>query len=352
MSADGGGSHTVLPLALTMGDPAGVGADITLAAWLRRGSDGVPSFVFIGAPEVLEARAQALGVDAPCSRLADIGEAAEVFPRMLPVLPLALGGPVTAGVPSTANASATKAAVETAVSLVLRGRAGGIVTNPIAKHVMAAAGFPHPGHTEFLGALARQSGHDATPVMMLCGPDLRVVPVTIHIPLAVVPGALSVDLIAATVRVTAAGLTHWFGIPAPRLAVTGLNPHAGEGGLMGDEEERIIAPALKLLRGEGYDVSGPHPADTIFHARARTSYDAAIAMYHDQALIPLKTLAFDEGVNVTLGLPFIRTSPDHGAAFDLAGTGKARADSLIAALRLAAAMACHGAESPAGAAAQ
>jgi 4-hydroxythreonine-4-phosphate dehydrogenase len=346
--AEGGGS--ALPLALTMGDPAGIGTDITLMAWLQREGVGIPPFVYLGAPEALEARARALGVHVPCSALADIGEAPAVFARSLPVLPLALAlaEPVTAGVPSAANAPAVKRSIETAVSLVLRGRAGAIVTNPIAKHVMAAAGFPHPGHTEFLGALARAAGHSATPVMMLCSPDLRVVPVTIHIPLAAVPGALSVDLIAATVRVTADGLRRWFGIARPRIAVTGLNPHAGEGGLMGDEEQRIIGPALALLRTEGYEVSGPHPADTIFHARARAAYDAAVAMYHDQALIPLKTLSFDEGVNVTLGLPFIRTSPDHGTAFPIAGSGQARADSLIAALRLAASMARHGAASPAG----
>ncbi len=337
------------PLALTMGDPAGIGPDATLFAWLRRDAGHVPPFAFIGAPEVLEARAHALSVNVPCSPLTDIGDATEVFARNLPVLPLPLGEAARPGTPSPANASATKAAIETAAGLVLNGRASAVVTNPIAKHIMAAAGFPHPGHTEFLGVLARRSGKDAKPVMMLCGSGLRVVPVTIHIPLAAVPAALSVGLIADTVRITAAGLTRWFGIAVPRLAVTGLNPHAGEGGLMGDEEERVIAPALELLRREGYDVSGPHPADTIFHARARKSYDAAIAMYHDQALIPLKTLAFDEGVNVTLGLPFIRTSPDHGTAFSLAGTGQARADSLIAALRLAAAMARQGAASLAAA---
>ena len=346
--AGGAGGPDAPAIALTMGDPAGIGADITLMAWLRRNAGDVPPFAFIGNLEALRERARLLGLDVPCSPLTDFGAAGRVFADSLPVLPLALGEPVTPGLPSAANAPAAKAAIETAVSLVTRGEASAIVTNPIAKYVMAAAGFPYPGHTEFLGALAREAGHGATPVMMLCGPDLRVVPVTIHIPLAAVPGALNADLIAATVRVTAAGLTRWFGIARPRLAVTGLNPHAGEGGLMGSEEERIIVPALERLRREGYDVTGPHPADTIFHARARAAYDAAIAMYHDQALIPLKTLAFDEGVNVTLGLPFIRTSPDHGTAFDIAGTGRARPDSLIAALRLAASMARHGAASSKG----
>jgi 4-hydroxythreonine-4-phosphate dehydrogenase len=246
---------------------------------------------------------------------------------------------VEAGHPASSAAPAITASIELAVRLVMTGKARSVVTNPIAKHVLIAAGFPHPGHTEYLGALARAQGKQASPVMMLCGPDLRVVPVTIHIPLARVPKDLTEERIVETARVTAAGLTRWFGIARPRLAVTGLNPHAGEGGIMGDEEQTIIAPALAALREQGFEVSGPHPADALFHARARQHYDAAIAMYHDQALIPLKTLAFDEGVNVTLGLPFIRTSPDHGTAFDIAGTGKARPDSLIAALRLAARMA-------------
>lgn len=334
-----------------MGDPSGIGPDITLMAWLQRDGAGVPPFAFIGCEDVLVSRARLLGLNVPCTRVSDMAAAARVFATSLPILPLTSASTVTAGKPSSASAPAVKAAIETAVTLTLAGEAAAVVTNPIAKHVMAAAGFAHPGHTEFLGALARAAGHPASPVMMLCGAGLRVVPVTIHIALADVPGALSADLIAETVRVTAAGLRRWFGIARPRLAVTGLNPHAGESGLMGHEEADIIAPALARLRAEGLDVSGPHPADTIFHARARTGYDAAIAMYHDQALIPLKTLAFDEGVNVTLGLPFIRTSPDHGTAFEIAGTGQARPDSLIAALRLAAAMAREGRASPQGTAA-
>lgn len=331
---------TAKPVALTMGDPAGVGPDITLMAWLRRNTDEVPPFAFLGDAGTLYDRAKTLRLDVPITAIANIDKAKAVFAASLSVLPVAapLTEPVVAGAPSVANAVAVQASIEAAVKLALSGKVSAVVTNPIAKNVMAAVGFPHPGHTEFLGALTRANGHDANPVMMLCGPDLRVVPVTIHIALADVPGALTTELIVNTARIVAADLRRWFGIEAPRLVVTGLNPHAGEGGLMGTEEQTIIAPALAALEAEGYAVTGPHPADTLFHARARQNYDVVLAMYHDQALIPLKTLAFDEGVNVTLGLPFVRTSPDHGTAFGIAGTGKAHPDSLIAALKLAAKM--------------
>ncbi|WP_088342465.1 MULTISPECIES: 4-hydroxythreonine-4-phosphate dehydrogenase PdxA [Rhodomicrobium] len=335
------------PLALTCGDPAGIGPDITLAAWLRREADAIAPFALLGDLPLLRARAAALGLDVPCVAIERIGEAVSVFPKALPVLPVPLLAPAAHGVPEPANVPAIRTSIERAVEFTIAGEALGVVTNPIAKYVMEGGGFAFPGHTEFLGVLAAEHGATAFPVMMLCGAGLRVVPVTIHIALASVPQALTCDLIAETARVTAAGLTRWFGIAKPRLAMTGLNPHAGESGLMGDEESRVIAPALALLRREGIDVTGPHPADTLFHARARARYDAAIAMYHDQALIPLKTLAFDEGVNVTLGLPFIRTSPDHGTAFDIAGSGKARPDSLIAALRMAAAMAADDRDAPA-----
>jgi len=243
------------------------------------------------------------------------------------------------GAPDPETAWLTKASIEQAVALTLSGQASAVVTNPIAKHVMAASGFAYPGHTEFLGALAEMHGHRASPVMMLAGGGLRVVPVTVHIALADVPGTLTAAKIIETAKITAAGLKRWFGLDGPRLAITGLNPHAGESGMMGHEEDLIIRPAIAQCREAGLIVSGPHPADTLFHERARNAYDVAIAMYHDQALVPLKTLAFDEGVNVTLGLPFVRTSPDHGTAFDIAGKGLARPDSLIAALKLAATMA-------------
>ncbi len=326
-----------------MGDPAGIGPDISLMSWLRRDAEGLPPFAFLGDPDLLRDRAAKLGLLVPVEMIGAMSEAAAAFKHALPVLPCPLKAPVEAGKPSPEAAPAIIAAIERAVALTLGGEAGAVVTNPIAKHILASAGFPHPGHTEFLGALAEAQGLSATPVMMLCGADLRVVPVTIHIPLARVPLALTTALIIETARVTAAGLMRYFGIAAPRLALTGLNPHAGEEGMLGHEDRDIIVPAIAELHAEGFDVTGPHPADTLFHARARQGYDAALAMYHDQALIPLKTLAFDEGVNVTLGLPFIRTSPDHGTAFDIAGTGKARPDSLIAALRLAAQMWGHAA---------
>lgn len=333
------GEADLKPIALTAGDPAGIGPDITLETWRRRLTDQLPAFVLLGDLDHLHRRAELLGLNVPLAAIADISEGPSHFAEALPVLPVPLPTRVEAGHPDASAAPAIKASIEAAVHLAISGKVRAMVTNPIAKHVLIAAGFPHPGHTEYLGALAREHGAHASPVMMLCGPDLRVVPVTIHIPLARVPEELTMERIVETVRVTAEGLTRWFGIDRPRFAVTGLNPHAGEGGLMGDEEQAVIAPALAALRDQGFAVTGPHPADALFHARARANYDAAIAMYHDQALIPLKTLAFDEGVNVTLGLPFIRTSPDHGTAFDIAGTGKARADSLIAALRLAARMA-------------
>jgi 4-hydroxythreonine-4-phosphate dehydrogenase len=293
----------------------------------------------VGDADLLASRAAQLGVSVPIEIIKAPAEAPSVFARALPVLSCPLGVPGVVGAPTAEAAPAITAAIEQGVALTLAGETAAVVTNPIAKHVLASAGFPYPGHTEFLGALAQARELPARPVMMLCGAGLRVVPITIHIPLAQVPARLTTQLIVETARVTAADLTRYFGIPVPRLAFTGLNPHAGEDGMLGHEDREIIVPALATLAAEGYHVSGPHPADTLFHARARQGYDAVLAMYHDQALIPLKTLAFDEGVNVTLGLPFIRTSPDHGTAFDIAGTGKARPDSLIAALRLAAEMA-------------
>jgi 4-hydroxythreonine-4-phosphate dehydrogenase len=278
-----------------------------------------------------------VGVDVPVEVIADIGQAADTFARALPVLSLRLAEQVVAGASSVANAQATIQSITRAVELVVQGACRAVVTNPIAKHTLYGAGFSYPGHTEYLSVLAEQlvPGRSWPPVMMLAAPMLRVVPVTVHVPLAKVPSSLSIDLITQAARITAAALASDFGTPQPRLAVAGLNPHAGEGGTIGREDEDIVRPAIAQLRREGLHVTGPHSADTLFHAEARKTYDAVIAMYHDQALIPLKTLAFDDGVNVTLGLPFVRTSPDHGTAFDIAGTGRARPDSLVAALRLA-----------------
>ncbi|TCU11016.1 4-hydroxythreonine-4-phosphate dehydrogenase PdxA [Rhizobium sullae] len=324
------------PLALTQGDPAGVGPDITLMAWLRRRELGLPPFFLIGDPDVLAVRARQLDLSVAIAE-ASAATASDVFADALPVLAIPAGVEVAAGEPHVATAPATIAAIETAVSLVVKGEAAGVVTNPIAKAVLYEAGFKFPGHTEFLADLAaRATGKPVRPVMMLAGPKLRAVPVTIHIPIKDVPQALSGELIVETCRIAHADLRQRFGIERPRLAVAGLNPHAGESGTMGREDEDIIHPAIQLLRSEGIDAIGPLPADTMFHDEARARYDVAVCMYHDQALIPVKALGFDDSVNVTLGLPFVRTSPDHGTAFGIAGKGLAREQSLIAALKLAA----------------
>jgi 4-hydroxythreonine-4-phosphate dehydrogenase len=329
------------PLALTLGEPAGIGPDIAIAAWLARAA-GLPPFIVVGDAALLMRRAQALGRPVPVERTS-AAEAGRVFHDALPCL---ADAPSVAGRPGDIDPADTPAVIESirvAVALVRSGEAAAVVTNPIQKKALADAGFAFPGHTEFLGALARDVFEQAArPVMMLVGGGLRVVPVTVHVPLAQVPRLLTADLIASTGAIVAQDLRRRFGIERPRLAVAGLNPHAGEEGMLGSEEERVVRPAVEALRAQGIDATGPLSADTMFHAEARAGYDAALCMYHDQALIPLKTLAFDEGVNVTLGLPFVRTSPDHGTALALAGSGKARPTSLIAALRLADALARTG----------
>ncbi|MBZ9744648.1 4-hydroxythreonine-4-phosphate dehydrogenase PdxA [Mesorhizobium sp. CO1-1-7] len=322
-------------LALSVGDPSGIGPEIAIAAFLARDAVGLPPFYLLADPAVVTARARHLGVLLPVEEVTPV-QAIEVFGHALPIVPLTARFIDSPGRPDPANAAGTVEAIDRAVAACLAGEAAAVVTCPIAKKPLYDAGFLFPGHTEYLAHLAaRHSGVEAMPVMMLAGPDLRTVPVTIHIALAEVPKVLSTELIVATARITAADLASRFGIARPRLAIAGLNPHAGEGGSMGTEDEHIVRPAVDILRAEGIDAFGPLPADTLFHARARAGYDAALCMYHDQALIPAKALAFDEAVNVTLGLPFIRTSPDHGTAFDIAGKGIARPDSLIAALKLA-----------------
>jgi 4-hydroxythreonine-4-phosphate dehydrogenase len=324
------------PLALTMGEPAGIGGEIALKAWLMRG-EGVPAFFAIDDPARLEALARDLGWNVPVRTIAAPREAAERFSEALPVLAQPLAHAVTPGRCDAANAPAVIAAIDRAVALARAGDAAAIVTNPINKKCLYAAGFRHPGHTEYLAELAG----GAQPVMMLACPGLRVVPITIHLPLREVVAQLTPEAIIAAGRITAADLKRNFGIERPVLAVAGLNPHAGESGSIGREEIEIIGPALAVLRNEGIAVEGPFPADSLFHAAARRRYDAVLCMYHDQALIPLKTIDFDGGVNVTLGLPFIRTSPDHGTAFDIAGRGVANPTSLIAALKLAGEMAAR-----------
>ena len=330
------------PLALTSGEPAGIGPDITLKAWLRRAELNLPPFYVLGDCNSLRDRAGALGLDVSLAETSP-EDAPTVFASALPVV--ATGAPATPrpGQPDDSSAPAAIASIRQAVEHVVAGRASAVVTNPIAKSVLYRAGFHHPGHTEFLAELAATGGRTPQPVMMLWSETLAVVPVTIHLSLRDAITQLSTDLIVSTTRIVAAGLKSRFGMARPRLVLSGLNPHAGEDGSLGTEDMNIVKPAVEVLRKEGIDVRGPLPADTMFHQAARKTYDCAICMYHDQALIPIKTLAFDDGVNVTLGLPFIRTSPDHGTAFDIAGTGKANPSSLVAALRLAARMAAQSA---------
>jgi 4-hydroxythreonine-4-phosphate dehydrogenase len=316
------------PPVMTCGDPAGIGPELAAAVAAR--SD-LPRFAWIGDPRHLPPGTPWAPVPNPAAALA-------VPAGQLPVLPLAFPAPAIPGRPDPANAPGIVAAIDRAVVLVMAGEAGAVVTAPLSKAVLkAGAGFTHPGHTEYLAHLA--GGCDVA--MMLAAPGLRVVPATIHIPLAQVPAALTPEVLERAIRLTRAALMRDFGLPAPRIAVAGLNPHAGESGTMGHEEQTVMAPVLARLRAEGFDLAGPLPADTMFHPEARARYDAAVCAYHDQALIPLKTLDFHGGVNVTLGLPFVRTSPDHGTAFDIAGRGVARPDSLIAALRLAADLAAR-----------
>ncbi len=318
-----------LPIALSCGEPAGIGAEI--AAKARAALGAALPFFWIGDPRHLPA-------DMAWQEIATPAAALTVPAQVLPVLAHAFPRPARPGLPDPANAAAVIAVIERAVALVQSGQAAALCTAPINKKALQdGAGFAFPGHTEFLAHLA---GVDRV-VMMLACDALRAVPVTIHIALAEVPSALTAELLEATLRLTDAGLRRDFGLNAPRIAVAGLNPHAGEGGAMGDEEISLITPVLDRLRARGFDLSGPLPADTMFHPAARARYDAAVCMYHDQALIPLKTLDFAGGVNVTLGLPFVRTSPDHGTALDIAGLGLADPASLIAALRMARDMAAR-----------
>jgi 4-hydroxythreonine-4-phosphate dehydrogenase len=320
----------LLPLAVTMGEPAGIGGELSLKAWLARRGSARPFFV-LDDPSRLASLARDLGLEVAVKEIARPAEAADVFPTALPVMPVRLRTPAVPGRPDPANAPATLESIEIAARLAKAREIAGFATNPIQKKTLQDVGFKHPGHTEFLAELA--GGADVA--MMLACPELRVVPATIHLSLAEALRALDQAVIQRAGRIAAEGLKSLFGIQQPRLAVAALNPHAGEQGTMGDEETRIIAPAVAALRKEGIDVRGPAPADTLFHPTARQTYDAAICMYHDQALIPIKTIDFSGGVNVTLGLPFVRTSPDHGTALDIAGTGRADPASLVAALAMA-----------------
>jgi 4-hydroxythreonine-4-phosphate dehydrogenase len=320
-----------------MGDPSGIGPEIAILAWCDRERDELPPFAVYADLALMRERSRLLARDIDIVPVTNAGMAGDIFKRALPVVDVPLVRTARAGVPDAQNGPSTILSIKRAVADVAAGHAAAIVTNPIAKAVLYDAGFEFAGHTEYLGALAKEfwPSEPADPVMMLASSELRVVPVTIHVPLKSVPSLLTTERIIETGRIVAAALKRDFSIAVPRLVIAGLNPHAGEDGALGTEDRDVVAPAIEVLRSEGLNVTGPHSADTLFHAAARATYDVAIAMYHDQALIPIKTLSFDEGVNVTLGLPFVRTSPDHGTAFGIAGKGTASPASLKAALRLA-----------------
>jgi 4-hydroxythreonine-4-phosphate dehydrogenase len=339
----------VQPLALTLGEPAGIGPDLALAIWRRRAELDIPAFYIVADPDFLGRRSDQLGLDVPIAT-ATPASAAATFRSALPVVTLDVAVSAEPGRPDRSSAPAAIASIRRAVADVLAGSAAAVVTNPVAKNVLYNWGFAEPGHTEFLAKLVQEAtGKSLRPVMMLWSPELAVVPVTIHLPLREIFKQLSSELVIETGRIVARDLAMRFGLPHPRLVIAGLNPHAGEAGTLGEEDRAIVAPAVARLVAEGIDARGPLPADSLFHERARATYDVALCMYHDQALIPIKTLAFDHAVNVTLGLPIVRTSPDHGTAFDIAGTGSADPASLVAALRLAArlAVATNPATSPA-----
>jgi 4-hydroxythreonine-4-phosphate dehydrogenase len=317
---------------VSLGDPAGVGPELICQAWEQRAESRLPPFFAVGGAGLLQAAAKARGLDITTVKIDDPGAAAAVFARVLPVLG-DLDAPYRPGEPDAAGARLALASLEQAAALAVAGEASGLVTGPISKARLAEVGFAFPGQTEFVADACGAAAEDA--VMLLAGPSLRTVPITVHCALSEVPARLSIELICRRARIVAEGMHRDFGIAAPRLAIAALNPHAGEDGRMGDEEQRIIAPAIEKLRAEGIDASGPHPADSLFAPRARATYDVAIAMYHDQALVPLKALDFDEGVNMTLGLPVVRTSPDHGTAFAIAGKRLADAGATVAAIRMA-----------------
>lgn len=322
----------VSPLAVSLGDPAGIAPEVIAESWTRREEAALAPFFVVGGAGVMRAAAASRGVDLPVMRISAPAQAAQVFGSALPVLGEEDCVP-SFGNPDALGAALALHSLTRATALALSGDAGGVVTGPIAKSRLAEVGFTQPGQTEFL-ADACELPHDAA-VMMLAGPSLRTVPLTVHEALAAVPALVTRDLIESKARIVARALARDFGLPAARMAITGLNPHAGEDGRMGTEDREVIVPAIAALQAEGLAVTGPHPADALFAAHARTGYDVALCMYHDQALIPIKTLDFDQGVNVTLGLPIVRTSPDHGTAFAIAGKGTASAGAMIAAIRMA-----------------
>jgi len=333
---------TGLPIALTCGEPASIAPEITAKAWASLHQDPRNNFFLIGDALDFVERSTAAGLAVPVVQITDTAHATEVFGAALPILDVKLPKPSRAAWIDTRNSQYVIDVISLATDLCMKRHCGAMVTNPIQKDALYAVGFRHQGHTDFLASLVASAEAPIQEVMMLVAGGLRAVPITVHVPLAQVPTLLTTEAIVAQGRIVAWGLQHWFGIETPRIWVTGLNPHAGENGNMGHEEMSIIEPAIAQLRSWGVSAHGPVSADTAFHAEARENYDAILCMYHDQALIPIKTLDFHGGVNVTLGLPFIRTSPDHGTALNLAGKGTARADSLIAAIRLSSDMAARG----------
>ncbi len=321
------------PIAVTMGEPAGIGGEITLKAWRTREASGLPPYFVVDDAARLRRIAAQLEWDIPVVEIEKPEDAIDAFGNALPVVPLEVPASVVPGCPQPETSAAVVSSIERAVEYVKSGKAAAVVTNPIQKKALYDCGFRYPGHTEFLATLADGPAH---PVMMLACEQLRVVPVTVHQPLREAIESLCSESIVETVRATVRALRQDFAIDRPHVMIAALNPHAGEEGAMGREEIDIIAPAVEGLKQAGYSVTGPTPADTLFHDRARTAYDAAVCMYHDQALIPLKTIDFSSGVNITLGLPFVRTSPDHGTALEIAGTGVADEASIVAALKIAA----------------
>ena len=322
-------SASLSPLAISLGDPAGIGPEVIAKCWDHRSDFGLPAFVAIG-----DARSVGAVWDGPIEIVDDPRQADAAFDHALPLIQIPVAEADTPGHPSVAGAHCSLDALELAVGLARSGSAAAVVTGPVSKEQLYAIGFQHPGQTEFVAERCGVSPGNVA--MMLAGPTLRTVPVTTHLPFRAVPEALSTALIESRGRATLRGLQRNFGIAEPRLAVAGLNPHAGEGGKLGQEEAELIEPAIAALLAEGWRVTGPHPADTMFHARARANYDAALCMYHDQALIPIKALHFEDAVNVTLGLPFVRTAPDHGTAFNIAGQDRADPRPMAAAIRMAA----------------
>jgi len=322
-------SSVIRPLAVSLGDPAGIGPEVVAKCWDGRSEFGLPPFAAVGDP-----RSVGNVWDGPIELIDDPRQADSVFDYALPLFQISAAEADVPGQPSVAGAHCSLDSLEIAVGLARSGSAAGVVTGPVSKEQLYSIGFSHPGQTEFVAERCGVSPGNVA--MMLAGPTLRTVPVTTHLPLADVPHSLSAALIEARARTVLRGLQRNFGIAEPRLAISGLNPHAGEGGMLGREEVEIIIPAIDTLRSEGWRVTGPHPADTMFHTAARARYDAALCMYHDQALVPLKALHFEDGVNVTLGLPIIRTAPDHGTAFDIAGKDLADPRPLAAAIRMAA----------------